>query len=1165
MSNILYLNNRQLCDLELLLNGGFSPLKGYMNRKDYYSCLHNMTLEDGSVWPIPIILATSELYNINDIIILKDMTGIAIASLTLDDIYKPDLVEECKYTLGTNDMNHPYHSIIMENRDKQYIGGKVTRITLPLHYDFMNLRMTPNDTKQYFKNNEWTDVVGFQTRNPMHRSHFELTQFALKEIGPNAKLLLHPVVGVTQDCDIDYHTRVRCYKKLVTKYTDNTVLLSLLPLSMRMAGPREALWHALIRKNYGCTHFIVGRDHAGPSYKTKDGKNFYGPYEAQELLLSLQDKIGIKIIMSPAIVYVKETYTYMRENEVPENSTIMNISGTMQRDMLANNTDIPSWFSWPDIIEELRCEFKNLNNKGLCIYIVGLSGSGKSTIANYLIEKLKEIEPNKKITLLDADVIRMNLSKGLGFSKEDRSMNVRRIGYVASEIVKHGGIVICANIAPYDEDRLYNRKLISMYGKYIEVYMRTSLECCIKRDTKGLYRAAIEGKVKNFTGISDPFEEPTKSDLILDGEVDLESNLNHIISRLNLTKKEEEYKFENIKLNDWIELVKTTHKLLNNIDKNIYDFIYMNERILVIEEINIILDKLKLKLQNIFPKIPVLYEKQDNSNYYFHVSINNNNINIDLYFNNHSILNINTNKNVIYYTENNDTLKIELQNNELQNKNFENRNIEDWTQLIKEIHEKVINIYNSDFDVFYKEDKSPVTEADTMVSKMIENKLKSWFPNIPILCEENKMIPYEERKDWKYFFLIDPIDGTKEFINKNGEFTVNIGLCFENKPIFGIVSIPTQNIMYYGVKDKGAWKLDLNTNELIQIKCKDTYDGNINIVVSSSHMDTMTQDYIDTFENKTILKCGSSIKFMKVAEGLADLYPRFGNTMEWDTCASHIIVEEAGGMIKELSYNKPELLNGSFKCYNEKNMKELLIHNIKKNDLSYTIYGNHIYSNLWYTDNKNKVCITFTPRGGCSVSFQQYLDLNNLLNDGLNYNDFIHWYRIHIFIPNITYKNINELINEKYTFIKFIINPYIRAVSIFRAQTSHNLSFREYLKQLVNNNVDYFNGNDKYHYHEQYIKDEEKIITKYIKINENEKYTINLHNKPYELNVNNYSSSHHGKKTEYTEFCGDTPKDTINKKLPKSYKYFYDDEIKCLVDIYYKNDIDKYDFTFDNF
>jgi len=247
MSTILYLNNRQLCDLELLLNGGFSPLEGYMNSKDYYSCLHNMTLADGSVWPIPVTLASNENYNIGDIITLKDMTGIALATLTVDDIYKPDLMEECKYVLGSDDTNHPYHSIIMENKDKNYIGGKVTRITLPLHYDFMNLRMTPDETKQYFKNNNWDTIVGFQTRNPMHRSHFELTQFALKEVGNDAKLLLHPVVGVTQDCDIDYHTRVRCYKKLVSKYKDATVLLSLLPLSMRMAGPREELVEGAVR------------------------------------------------------------------------------------------------------------------------------------------------------------------------------------------------------------------------------------------------------------------------------------------------------------------------------------------------------------------------------------------------------------------------------------------------------------------------------------------------------------------------------------------------------------------------------------------------------------------------------------------------------------------------------------------------------------------------------------------------------------------------------------------------------------------------------------------------------------------------------------------------------------------------------------------------------
>jgi len=531
----IVLNKRQLCDVELLLNGGFYPLDGFMKENDYKSCLDDLTLENGTVWTIPIVLATDKSVNTNDVVILKDETGIRIATMIVEDIYQPDLLEECRKILGSDDSNHPYHSIIMENVNKKYMGGKITKIQLPNHYDFIKLRHTPEQVKEYFRKNDWNTIIGFQTRNPLHRSHFELTKFALKEVGEDAKLLLHPTVGVTQDCDIDYHTRVRCYKKLVEKYPDNTALLSLLPLSMRMAGPREAVLHAIVRKNYGCTHFIVGRDHAGPSYKKKDGSSFYGLYDAHEMLLKYEKDIGIKIITSPSIVYVKELGEYRNENDVPYGMTVLNISGTQQRDMLSKQVDIPEWFSWTDIIDELRTEFKLLNNKGVCIYFVGLSGSGKSTMANILIEKLRETETSRKITLLDADVVRLHLSKGLGFSKEDRSANVRRIGYVASEIVNNGGIVVCANIAPYEEDRLFNRKLISSKGKYIEVYMKTSLECCIRRDVKGLYKLALEGKLKNFTGVSDPFEEPLTSDIILDGDeenVTINKNLEVIVDKI---------------------------------------------------------------------------------------------------------------------------------------------------------------------------------------------------------------------------------------------------------------------------------------------------------------------------------------------------------------------------------------------------------------------------------------------------------------------------------------------------------------------------------------------------------------------------------------------------------------------------------------------------------
>jgi sulfate adenylyltransferase len=537
------LNIRQLNDLELLLNGAFYPLTTYMNKCDYESCIYNMRLSNGDLFPIPIVFSINNeilaKIKIADILKLKDETGILIAELTVGEIYEPKLEDKCKYVLGSLDSTHPYHNIIMKNINCKYISGELKKIQLPLHYDFNELRMGPEETKKYFKKNNWNVVVGFQTRNPLHRSHYELTLNALnqvsKETGFNAKLLLHPVVGITQDCDIDYYTRVRCYKKLVDKYPEDTVLLSLLPLNMRMAGPREALLHAIIRKNYGCTHFIVGRDHAGPSYKTKEGGNFYGTYDAHNLLLEFEKEIGIKIVLSKNIVFIKELQEFSEEDKVPKDMEILNISGTQQREMLTDGVEIPNWFSWPDIIEELRKEFKLLNKKGLCVYLVGLSGSGKSTIANVLINKLKEIETERKITLLDADIIRLNLSKGLGFSKEDRSTNVRRIGYVASEIVKHGGIAVCANIAPYEEDRLFNRRQISQYGKYIEVFVNTSLACCEIRDTKGLYKMARDGKLLNFTGINDPFETPLSFDLLLDGNENnssIDDNLKKILEKI---------------------------------------------------------------------------------------------------------------------------------------------------------------------------------------------------------------------------------------------------------------------------------------------------------------------------------------------------------------------------------------------------------------------------------------------------------------------------------------------------------------------------------------------------------------------------------------------------------------------------------------------------------
>ena len=511
----IVLSNRQLCDLEMILNGGFAPLKGFLNKEDYFSVLNTMHLSTGELWPMPITLhiessIIDESNENNHEIILMNKENLPLGKIINPTFYSPDLELECMSVFNSTDTNHPYIKEILSRGNVYYIGGDITAINPFPHFDFREHRLTPKDTKEYFKNNGWNTVVGFQTRNPMHRSHYELTKYALNKAGSDAKLLLHPVVGVTQACDVNYHTRVKCYKKLLNYYEPNTAMLSLLPISMRMAGPREALWHALIRQNYGCTHFVVGRDHAGPSYKKKDGSSFFGPFDAHELLESVEDELNIKIIKSQWIVYVKNLDTYKPMDQLSKDDEVLHISGTKQRELLNKGLPIPSWFTFPDVEKVLRESYKPTHEKGFCVYFVGLSGSGKSTIMNALKSKLQALD-SRYITALDGDVVRQHLSKGLGFNKSDRSINVRRIGWMASEIVKHNGIVLCSNIAPYKDDREWNKSTIG--ENYIEVFVNTSLDECEKRDCKGLYKLARQGIIKEFTGISDPFEIPENPDI----------------------------------------------------------------------------------------------------------------------------------------------------------------------------------------------------------------------------------------------------------------------------------------------------------------------------------------------------------------------------------------------------------------------------------------------------------------------------------------------------------------------------------------------------------------------------------------------------------------------------------------------------------------------------
>jgi sulfate adenylyltransferase len=512
------LTERQVCDLELLLNGGFSPLKGYLNKADYDSVLADMRLADGTLWPMPIMLdvtddVASQLKS-GDRLALRDIEGVVLAIINVHDNWKINKKAEAQAVYGTTDDKHPAVAFLNNHTHANYIGGEIQGLQLPVHYDYRQHRHTPAELRAKFKRLTWNKVVAFQTRNPMHRAHQELTFRAAKNV--QANLLIHPVVGMTKPGDIDHFTRVKCYEELLKKFPERTTSLSLLPLAMRMGGPREAVWHALIRKNFGCSHLIVGRDHAGPG-DDSNGNPFYGAYEAQELLVKYEDEIGIKMVAFEMMLYSSDRAEYVPASEVKEGENILNISGTELRRRLQQGLDIPSWFSYPEVVTILQKSHPPRNKQGFTIFFTGLSGSGKSTIANALMVNLMEMI-ERPISLLDGDVVRKNLSSELGFSREHRNLNVLRIGYVASEITKNGGIAICAPIAPYFETRKQVREEIEPLGGFLEVHVATTVNVCEQRDRKGLYAKARAGIIKEFTGISDPYEAPTNAEVVIDTE-----------------------------------------------------------------------------------------------------------------------------------------------------------------------------------------------------------------------------------------------------------------------------------------------------------------------------------------------------------------------------------------------------------------------------------------------------------------------------------------------------------------------------------------------------------------------------------------------------------------------------------------------------------------------
>jgi sulfate adenylyltransferase len=509
----LQLSERAVYDLELLATGGFSPLDRFMSRSDFERVVGEMRLASGQLFPIPVTLPADRTSGVrlDQPVALRDARNELLGIMTIDEVYEWDRSATAQQVLGTRDVRHPLVAEMQRWGDIN-LSGPVQILALPPRHDFRDLRLPPAETRARLAALGAANVVAFQTRNPLHRAHEELTRRAADAVG--GTLLLHPVVGLTKPGDVDYYTRVRTYKVLVDRYYERgRVLLALLPLAMRMAGPREAVWHALIRRNHGASHFVVGRDHASPGLDSA-GKPFYGAYDAQELVGRFQEELGIGMLPFGEMMYLPDEDRYEEVSRIPRTSRTASISGTQVREEFLNAGEkLPEWFTRPEVAQILMDTYPPRHRQGVCVWFTGLSGAGKSTTAEILTVLL--LERGRHVTVLDGDVVRTHLSKGLGFSKEDRDTNIRRIGFVAAEIVRHGGVALCAAVSPYRTTRDEVRHMVGA-DHFVEIFVDTPLEACERRDSKGVYAKARRGEIKGFTGIDDPYEVPENPEVSLD-------------------------------------------------------------------------------------------------------------------------------------------------------------------------------------------------------------------------------------------------------------------------------------------------------------------------------------------------------------------------------------------------------------------------------------------------------------------------------------------------------------------------------------------------------------------------------------------------------------------------------------------------------------------------
>ncbi len=512
----LTLSQRQLCDLELLMNGAFTPLTGFMGQKDYDAVINSLSLAGGTLWPVPVVLdvpeALADKLSDGDKIALRDQEGFMPAVLTVSDVWRPDKSLEAQNVYGTTDGSHPGVRYLMDSMNPVYVGGRIEGVQTPLHHDFETLWHSPAEMRDLFAKNGWRRVVAFQTSKPIHRLQREITLKVAKDV--QAHVLLHPTVGMTKPGDLHYYARVHCYQAIRRYFPNNLALFSLLPLAMRMAGPREALWHAIVHQNYGCSHMIVGPKHAAPPLRGEGETPQYDADEYRALIDGHADRLGIEVVHVEEHRFVPSKHRFMAISDIKQQGfepAELYTDAKLKHD-LAIGEEPPEWFSYPEVVSELRGVYPPRSRQGFTLFFTGLSGSGKSTLAKIIYGKLVE-GGRRPATLLDGDIVRQNLSSELGFSKKHRDLNIRRIGYVASEITKNGGIAICAPIAPYTETRRAVREMIEERGAFIEIHVSTPLEVCEARDRKGLYAKARKGLIPEFTGISDPYEEPERAEL----------------------------------------------------------------------------------------------------------------------------------------------------------------------------------------------------------------------------------------------------------------------------------------------------------------------------------------------------------------------------------------------------------------------------------------------------------------------------------------------------------------------------------------------------------------------------------------------------------------------------------------------------------------------------